>query len=181
MSPKLGDACRPGSVSLPSSLLGEQTCPRGQGRDHPQSPGSPGIRLSYAVPSLPLTPTGLPKGSGRAGPAAPLVTEGRLPPREGRSRPSATTSGTTQWGASGTSSPGCLQCVAAGSTSRREHGHHGRLGTQSVSPSLSSPLTEVKYSKVYWTSLVAQMVKCLPAMRETWFDPWVGKIPWRRE
>ena len=32
-----------------------------------------------------------------------------------------------------------------------------------------------------WASLVAQMVKNLPAMWETWFDPWVGKIPWRRE
>ena len=33
-----------------------------------------------------------------------------------------------------------------------------------------------------WTSLVAQLVKNLPAMRETrpGFDPWVGKIPWRR-
>ena len=30
-------------------------------------------------------------------------------------------------------------------------------------------------------SLVAQMVKNLPAMRETGFDPWVGKIPWRRD
>ena len=39
---------------------------------------------------------------------------------------------------------------------------------------------------------MAQLVKNLPAMRETWvglphcripglFDPWVGKIPWRRE
>ena len=26
-------------------------------------------------------------------------------------------------------------------------------------------------------SLVAQMVKNLPAMQETWFDPWVKKIP----
>ena len=26
-------------------------------------------------------------------------------------------------------------------------------------------------------SLVAQLVKNPPAMRETWFDPWVGKIP----
>ena len=25
------------------------------------------------------------------------------------------------------------------------------------------------------------MVKNLPAMRETGFDPWVGKIPWRRD
>ena len=30
-------------------------------------------------------------------------------------------------------------------------------------------------------SLVAQLVKNPPAMQETWFDPWVGKIPWRRE
>ena len=32
----------------------------------------------------------------------------------------------------------------------------------------------------WWASLVAQMVKNLPAVWETWFDPWVGKIPWRR-
>ena len=25
------------------------------------------------------------------------------------------------------------------------------------------------------------MVKNLLTMQETWFDPWVGKIPWRRE
>ena len=28
---------------------------------------------------------------------------------------------------------------------------------------------------------VAQMVKNLSALRETWVDPWVGNIPWRRE
>ena len=28
---------------------------------------------------------------------------------------------------------------------------------------------------------MAQLVENPPAMRETWFDPWVGKIPWRRE
>ena len=33
----------------------------------------------------------------------------------------------------------------------------------------------------FWASLVAQLVKNLPAMRETEFDPWVGKIPRRRE
>ena len=33
-----------------------------------------------------------------------------------------------------------------------------------------------------WASLVAQLVKNLPAMWEkTGFDPWVGKMPWRRE
>ena len=25
------------------------------------------------------------------------------------------------------------------------------------------------------------MVKNLPAVQETWFDPWVWKIPWRRD
>ena len=25
------------------------------------------------------------------------------------------------------------------------------------------------------------MVKNLPAMHETWVNPWIGKIPWRRE
>ena len=32
-----------------------------------------------------------------------------------------------------------------------------------------------------WASLVAQLVKNLPALQEIQFDPWVGKIPWRRE
>ena len=32
-----------------------------------------------------------------------------------------------------------------------------------------------------WASLVAQLVKNSPAMRETGVDPWVGKISWRRE
>ena len=30
-------------------------------------------------------------------------------------------------------------------------------------------------------SLVAQVVKNLPAMQETRFHPWVGKVPWRRD
>ena len=30
-------------------------------------------------------------------------------------------------------------------------------------------------------NLVAQLVKNLPAMRRPGFDPWIGKIPWRRE
>ena len=25
------------------------------------------------------------------------------------------------------------------------------------------------------------MIKNLPAMQEIWFNPWVGKIPWRRK
>ena len=31
------------------------------------------------------------------------------------------------------------------------------------------------------TSLVAQTIKNLPAVQETGFNPWAGKIPWRRE
>ena len=32
-----------------------------------------------------------------------------------------------------------------------------------------------------WTSLVAQLVKNLPAVQETQFDSWVRKIHWRRD
>ena len=32
-----------------------------------------------------------------------------------------------------------------------------------------------------WASLVAQAVKNLPAIQRPGFDPWVGKISWRRE
>ena len=32
-----------------------------------------------------------------------------------------------------------------------------------------------------WASLVVQMVKGLPTMRRPGFDPWVGKILWRRK
>jgi len=28
---------------------------------------------------------------------------------------------------------------------------------------------------------VAQLVKNPPAMQETWYSPWAGKIPWRKE
>ena len=38
------------------------------------------------------------------------------------------------------------------------------------------------FSYIYYKmSLVAQLVKNLPAMQKTWVDPWVGKIPWRKE
>ena len=37
-------------------------------------------------------------------------------------------------------------------------------------------------SSAKWiVSLVAQLVKNSPAVQEPMFDPWVGKIPWRRE
>ena len=55
---------------------------------------------------------------------------------------------------------------------------------------LSTPayITEVKeasllciHSEYVGASLVAQLVKNLPAMQETWVWSWVGKTPWRRE
>ena len=40
----------------------------------------------------------------------------------------------------------------------------------------------IGYSLQYsWASLVAQLVKNPPAMQETWVDPRVGKVLWRRE
>ena len=52
----------------------------------------------------------------------------------------------------------------------------------SIAGSGRSPGEGIGYPLHYsWASLVvAQMVKNLPAMQETGFDPWVGKIPWRR-
>ena len=32
-----------------------------------------------------------------------------------------------------------------------------------------------------WDSLMVQPVKNLPAMQKPDFDPWLGKIPWKRE
>ena len=52
----------------------------------------------------------------------------------------------------------------------------------SIPGSGRSAREEIGYPLQYsWASLVAQLVKNLPAMWETWFDPWVGKIPWIRE
>ena len=41
---------------------------------------------------------------------------------------------------------------------------------------------EIGYPLQYsWASLVSQLVKNPPAMQEASFNPWVVKIPWRRE
>ena len=51
----------------------------------------------------------------------------------------------------------------------------------SIPGSGRSPGEGIGYPLWYsWVFLVAQMVKNLTAMQETAFDPWVGKIPWRR-
>ena len=39
----------------------------------------------------------------------------------------------------------------------------------------------LQFSKLYKACLGAQLVKNPPAMWRPGFDPWVGKIPWRRE
>ena len=49
------------------------------------------------------------------------------------------------------------------------------LGQEDLLENTGYPL---QYS---WASLVAYLVKNWPAMQETWVDPLVGKIPWRRE
>ena len=52
-------------------------------------------------------------------------------------------------------------------------------GDPGLIPGLGRPPGEGKgYPLQYsWASLMAQTVKNLPAMQETWFNPWVGKIP----
>ena len=55
----------------------------------------------------------------------------------------------------------------------------GDLG--SILGSGRSPGEVIGYLFQYsWASLVAQMVKNLLVTLETSFDPWIGKIPWRR-
>ena len=51
------------------------------------------------------------------------------------------------------------------------------IGLQRVGYDWVTELNPLQYS---WVSLVAQMVKNLPAMWETWFQPVGWKIPWRR-
>ena len=46
---------------------------------------------------------------------------------------------------------------------------------------LSFKLKILPFLCFHLASLVTQMVKNLPAMQETWFDPWVRKILWRRD
>ena len=48
------------------------------------------------------------------------------------------------------------------------------MGSQSRNTNWATELSDI------WASLVAQLVKNLPAVQETWFNPWLGKMPWRR-
>ena len=44
-----------------------------------------------------------------------------------------------------------------------------------------SAIENAVYRRILVAALLTEMVKNVPAMRETKFDPWVGKIPWRRK
>ena len=50
-----------------------------------------------------------------------------------------------------------------------------------IYPWLQKYQRQILSSLLVWASLRAQLVKNPPAMRKPGFDPWVGKIPWRRE
>ena len=60
---------------------------------------------------------------------------------------------------------------------------HGQRILESYSPQScrKSDLTKRLSTHIIRASLVAQTINSLPAMQKTVFDPWVGKIPWRRE
>lgn len=66
------------------------------------------------------------------------MTEGVATARGGQVRAeSAQRPGPPKGGRLGPYPRGCLLCVVTGLTSRQEHGHQGRLGTQSVSQPVS--------------------------------------------
>ena len=54
------------------------------------------------------------------------------------------------------------------------------LNAKKPKKSLSCNMKKKKVMEL-WASLIAQLVKNLLAMQETWFDSWVWKILWRRK
>ena len=66
-----------------------------------------------------------------------------------------------------------LLCSSAGKESTCNAGDLGSIPElgRSTGEGIGYPL---QYS---WASLMAQLVKNLPGMWETWIDPWVGKTP----
>ena len=51
----------------------------------------------------------------------------------------------------------------------------------SVHVMLKPSLKDFEHFSASMYSLVAQMVKSLSAVWETWFNPWIRKMPWRRK
>ena len=71
-------------------------------------------------------------------------------------------------------------CFPDSSVGKESTCNAGDLGSIPVSGRYAGE--RIGYSLQYsWASLVAQLVKNLPAVRGTWVQSWVGKIPWRRE
>ena len=70
----------------------------------------------------------------------------------------------------------CIFDSSVGKESACNAGDPGSIpgSRRSAGEGIAHPL---QYS---WASLVAQLVKNLPAMQKIWFDLWIGKIPWRR-
>ena len=54
------------------------------------------------------------------------------------------------------------------------------MGGQNKDTSSIQTLREFLSLIFFMKILVAQSVKNLPAVRKTGFNPWLGKIPWRR-
>ena len=61
----------------------------------------------------------------------------------------------------------------------------GRYQESRILTQWKHPCSKPEYIRWLWSisraSMVAQMVKNLPAYRRPGFDPWVRKIPWRME
>ena len=52
----------------------------------------------------------------------------------------------------------------------------------SIPGSRRSAGEEIGYAPQHsWASLVIQLVRNWPTMRRPGFDPWLGKIPWKRD
>ena len=62
--------------------------------------------------------------------------------------------------------------------SKRENSANSNMQCHSIKSTV-----QTRFYTIYTpqASLVALLVKNLPAMQETWVRSWVGKIPWRRE
>ena len=81
-----------------------------------------------------------------------------------------------------------LSCGSFSKESTSNAGHLGSIPGCGVSPGEGNghPLwyswcSVLRLKSSYGASFVAQLMKSPPAVRETWLDPWVGRIPWRRK
>ena len=57
--------------------------------------------------------------------------------------------------------------------------HQKNLSVCTLCTCLHMSVSDCGHPLSLWGFLVAQMVKNMPAMQQTQFNPWVRKIPWR--